>query len=321
MADIQSDGRNKTARAARVQRLKKMIVLTVLITILLPFLLCTILFIRINNMQKEIGELKELILAMETRQDTASKNDIVETELTVNEIESVEVAPPYLGSEEAKEQPQMVEDIYDKKVYLTFDDGPSGYTNEILDILAEYNIKATFFVVGKTDEDSIEAYKRIVEEGHTLGMHSFSHKYKEIYSSLETYAQDLTRLQEFLYLNTGVWCKYVRFPGGSSNAVSSVSMSELIGYLEEQGLQYYDWNISSGDATSQYISAQTIVDNIINTYRQFGTSIVLMHDATDKQTTIEALPIVIEQLQGQEDVAILPITDETVIVQHIISGN
>ena len=124
-------------------------------------------------------------------------------------------------------------------------------------------------------------------------MHSYSHKYDEIYQSVETYAQDLGRLQEFLYETTGVLSRYVRFPGGSSNKVSTVAIRDLIVYLEEQGIRYYDWNISSGDAAHGYVSAETIKENILPNVEKHDTVIILMHDAADKETTVEALPAVI----------------------------
>ena len=96
------------------------------------------------------------------------------------------------------------EDSSVRKVYLTFDDGPSSNTNRILDILADYDVKATFFVVGKEEEEYQALYNRIVEEGHTLAMHSYSHKYNEIYQSVESFSTDLSKLQEFLYDTTGV---------------------------------------------------------------------------------------------------------------------
>ena len=204
-----------------------------------------------------------------------------------------------------------------RKVYLTFDDGPSSNTGEILDILAEYDVKATFFVVGKEEEKYQPLYKRIVEEGHTLAMHSYSHKYNEIYQSKESYVEDLTKLQEFLYDTTGVWCRYCRFPGGSSNTVSQVDMHELIAYLEEQDMSYYDWNVSSGDASSAYINPEAIVRNSTARLQEFHEAIILMHDASDKNSTVEALPKLIEQIQAMEDTKILPITDDTEAIHHI----
>lgn len=206
-----------------------------------------------------------------------------------------------------------------RKVYLTFDDGPSSNTSRILDILAEYDVKATFFVVGKEEEQYQELYKRIVDEGHTLGMHSYSHKYDEIYQSVDSFAQDMSKLQEFLYETTGVWCRYCRFPGGSSNTVSRVDMYDLIAYLDEQDITYFDWNIASGDASNSYISKEAIISNCISTLPQYQESIILMHDASNKNTTVEALPVLIEQIQAMDNTVIVPITEDTEPIQHISS--
>jgi peptidoglycan/xylan/chitin deacetylase (PgdA/CDA1 family) len=202
-----------------------------------------------------------------------------------------------------------------KRIYLTFDDGPSSNTDKILDILDSYGIKATFFVVGKSGYD--EQYKRIVSEGHTLAMHSYSHKYSEIYQSLDTYKADLLKLHDFLYELTGVDSKIVRFPGGSSNTISKVDMGELISYLDEQDMIYFDWNVSSQDASSVTKSTQDIADNVINGLGKFNNSVVLFHDASNKDTTVEALPIIIDKVLESEDSVFLPISDDTVLVQHV----
>ena len=206
------------------------------------------------------------------------------------------------------------------KVYLTFDDGPSSNTAAILDILAKYNVHGTFFVVGKEGENYKSLYRRIVEEGHTIGMHSYSHKYDEIYASKEAYSQDLLKLQEYIYETTGTWSRICRFPGGSSNTVSQVDMTELIAYLEEEDIDYFDWNVSSLDAAGQELSAEEIAENVLHNIDKYSTAVVLMHDADDKTTTVEALPIILETLMSMDNVQILPITEKTVKVQHVING-
>ena len=203
-----------------------------------------------------------------------------------------------------------------QKVYLTFDDGPSSNTAAILDTLAQYNVKATFFVVGKEDEESQEMYKRIVNEGHTLGMHSYSHKYSVIYDSLENFEDDFTKIQNYLYDITGEDCHYYRFPGGSSNQVSNTDMKEFIKYLNDQDVTYFDWNVTSGDATSQAYTADELVDNVLEDVVKYKTSVVLLHDANTKETTVEALGPMIEALQAQ-GVELLPITEDTTVIQHI----
>ena len=212
---------------------------------------------------------------------------------------------------------EMEEGYTGRKVHLTFDDGPSVYTREILDILDQYDVKATFFVVGKEVEDEEELLREIVDRGHTLGMHSYSHDYRNIYASVDAFSEDFFRLQEYLYELTGVKSKYYRFPGGSSNTISTVDMKEFANYLQEQGVTFYDWNISSGDGGSIQLPAETIVDNCTRNLAQWKTAIVLMHDSGDKKTTVDALPTVIENILAMEDTVIVPITEETKPVQHI----
>ena len=209
----------------------------------------------------------------------------------------------------AKENDQL-------KVYLTFDDGPSDNTAAILDTLAEYNVKATFFVVGKTDDQSKAMYQRIVNEGHTLGMHSYSHKYSVVYDSLDSFESDFNQIQSYLYDITGRECKLYRFPGGSSNQVSNTDMSEFIRFLNEEGVTYFDWNVSSGDATSQAYTADELLGNVLNDVTKYKTSVVLMHDSNTKTATVEALGPMIEALQGM-GAQILPIDENTTLVQHI----
>ena len=305
-------------RRRRVKKLKRIIILLLIVSILLPIILCIILFMRMQSLQKQIEELHELVLQRDTQQIVQINGEWQETVLsqqpeTSNRTESV--SNIYNGSDIHTESDEVLKE--GRRVYLTFDDGPSCYTNDILDILKEYDIKATFFVVGKTDEESLEAYKRIVNEGHTLGIHSYSHKYNEIYKSVDAYAADLRKLQELIYDTTGTWSRYTRFPGGSSNTVSAVNMQLLMEYLEEQGIVYYDWNVSSGDAKVGYISVQDIVDNVMGNVEKHDNAIVLMLDASDKKTTVEALPIIIEQILELPDTSLLAIDDETVPVQHI----
>ncbi len=300
---------DRQERAKRVKLLKKIILILLVTAIVIPTVLCIILFVRVHSLEKQMQGLHET-MALEQEQLQARKEaEQVAAEAVIEQ--------KLLESEEESEQPEAKDTR--RKVYLTFDDGPSANTAEILDILQEYNVKATFFVVGKTDEVSIENYKRIVAEGHTLGMHSYSHKYNEIYTSIEAYSEDLCKLQDYLYEITGVQSTYVRFPGGSSNKVSKVNMQDLISYLSEKKITYYDWNISCGDADTSNLDPQIIVSNCLDKLDQYrNEAMILMHDANDKKTTVEALPIMIESIQKMDDTVILPITEETVPIQHVI---
>lgn len=294
-------------RSQRVKRLKKMILWTIALAILIPVIGCVLLSVRVFQLKKQVAVLTEQ-LPVEKMQEEAS-----------GVYETTKVEESVKDTETKAEEPAKINPVKSngKKVYLTFDDGPSSNTDQILDILKDYDVKATFFVVGKTDERSVKAYQRIVEEGHTLAMHSYSHRYDEIYESKEAFARDLNSLQEYLYETTGVWPRIYRFPGGSSNTVSKVDMQELIEYLTDIGITYFDWNVASGDAVSRTLPAETIVNNCLSGIEKQKESVILMHDASNKGTTIEALPRIIEAIQEQGDAEFLPITDETVPVQHI----
>ena len=294
-------------RSQRVKRLKKMILWTIALAILIPVTGCILLSVRVFQLKKQVAVLTEQLPTEEMQEEASGVYETTKVEESVRDTET------------KAEEPAKINPVKSsgKKVYLTFDDGPSSNTDQILDILKDNDVKATFFVVGKTDERSVKAYQRIVEEGHTLAMHSYSHRYDEIYESKEAFARDLNSLQEYLYETTGVWPRIYRFPGGSSNTVSKVDMQELIEYLTDIGITYFDWNVASGDAVSRTLPAETIVNNCLSGIEKQKESVILMHDASNKGTTIEALPQIIEAIQEQGDAELLPITDETVPVQHI----
>ncbi len=301
------------ARRKRINRLKKMILGGVMMAVLIPVTVSIILGVRVHQLSGRIRQQDVTIQELEDENEnlagTFSTESVEESEREALQ-EEMDEETPAAGEEEENR----------KKIYLTFDDGPSSNTDEILDILRAYDVKATFFVVGKTDETSRKAYRRIVEEGHTLGMHSYSHSYADIYDSEEDFQADMKKLQEYLYELTGVWPRYYRFPGGSSNTVSSIDMQKLADWLTDQGITYFDWNVASGDAVSKELPADTLTANCLAGIANQQNCVVLMHDAAGKHTTVEALPEIISQIRMQEDAVFLPITDDTVSVQHNIKA-
>lgn len=298
------------ARRKRVERIKKAILFLVIFFLLVPMIVCFILLLKIRGLQTRVEELERL---MQLKSEAVAQEESV----PFAEEESTTANTQANEKQSGEKEDNREQNLAGRKVYLTFDDGPSVYTNDILDILKEYDVKATFFVVGKEDEDSLQAYRRIVEEGHTLAIHSYSHKYSEIYQSIDSYEEDLERLSTLLYNTTGVQCKYVRFPGGSSNKVSHVDMEDVIHYVHDQGMEYFDWNISASDAVNYALSADSIVNNVTSSIEKYDTAIILMHDGGNRKTTVEALPTIIENLQAMDDVYLLPIDDTTELVQHL----
>ena len=180
-----------------------------------------------------------------------------------------------------------------KDVYLTFDDGPSIYTEELLDILKKYNVKATFFVTSNGSDSTI---LREYNEGHTVALHSNTHEYSYIYSSIDNYFTDLYAVQNRVKNITGESPNLIRFPGGSSNSVSTnydggiKIMSKLTEEVENKGFQYFDWNVSSGDAGDASTSDE-VYYNVINNLSG-GYSIVLQHDT--KKFSIDAVERIIQ---------------------------
>lgn len=298
-------------RKRRIRRLKKIIVGSALAAMIIPLTVSIALGIYVFRLKGRIKELEDELTRI---QSISSEETGIYTTAPIETSLKDQVETSRLSTEEETQS-------WSKEVYLTFDDGPSGNTNRILDILKEYDVKATFFVVGKTDEASIKAYQRIVEEGHTLAMHSYSHKYAEVYESMDSFAQDLDKLQEYLYQITGIWSRYYRFPGGSSNTVSKVDMQQLINYLGENDITYFDWNIASGDAVSGQLSADMIIHNCISGIDGKNECMILMHDASEKNSTVDALPQIIKQMKSRGDTVFLPITDDTIPIQHVAAEN
>ena len=311
---------NQRKRRKRIGRIRNGIIITIAGWIILSMILIIVLFVQVIKIQHKLDNIVTVSSKEQVQQENAQKpesagksvyTDVTEATETPKSYEAV--TPPATG---ISEEENLAGDGDIHKVYLTFEDGPSDNTGEILDILAQYDVKATFFVVGKEDEESQALYQRIVDEGHTLGMHSYSNKYSQIYQSDEAFEEDFERLRDELYQVTGVNSIYYRFPGGSSNQISNVPMSDFIHYLNEQGIIYYDWNVSAGDAASNAFSAEEIVANVMDDVVKYKTSVVLLHDASDKSTTVDALAPLIEAL-NEMGAEILPIDEDTSVIQYV----
>ena len=203
-----------------------------------------------------------------------------------------------------------------KTAYLTFDDGPSDNTDKILDILKKKGVTATFFVVGKTGKKAEERYRRIVEEGHTLGLHSYTHKYEEIYASLENFKEDVLKLQTYLYEVTGEKPWVYRFPGGSSNQVAKVEIKKCIEFLKEEGIVHFDWNASSEDAVSVGVSCTILNTNVLKDALRLKQPVILMHDLHECNNTADGLEALIDRLM-EEGYEIRAIGKDTRPVQHV----
>ena len=283
---------NQRKRRKRIGRIRNGIIFGVIGWFILSLVLIICLFVKVNSMQKQIETLKEQTaeeqtkeLPQESLQD--SETEVQETEKGALTFQIYDrVTPPATGIEEAD---NLATEGDTHKVYLTFDNGPSENTALILDTLAQYGIKATFFVSGDESEEAAALYQRI---------------------------EDYHKIQDYLEQVTGVKSQVYRFPGGSDNAISNVPMEALIHFLNKEGTTYYDWNVSAGDTASMEYTAQEIVENVTQGVVKYKTSVVLLHDGTDAETTVEAIGSLIEALQGM-GAEILPIDENTQVIQSV----
>lgn len=176
-----------------------------------------------------------------------------------------------------------------KTAYLTFDDGPSGNTDIILQTLQEENVKATFFVVGTDDAGNLARMRRIVQEGHTIGMHSYSHSYKKIYASVEAFLKDMYQVFNLIKDTTGVTPTCFRFPGGSINSFNKAVYKDIKAEMIRRGFVPYDWNVSSGDASTTKYTPEQLTGHVLNGIGSKSRIIVLMHDSSSKENTAQAV--------------------------------
>lgn len=245
--------------------------------------------------------------AYDTCDGDISSNIKIDSNIDINTIGKYEVKYSVVDSEGISTEIIRYVNVVEKEnliskyqvekeatIYLTFDDGPGPYTEELLDILDKYNIKATFFVTMQFPK-----YKYLIKEeytrGHKVGVHTYTHKWS-IYSSQESYLEDFNKINNIIYEETGEYTNIFRFPGGSSNTVSrnykKGIMSTLANLMQNNGYTYYDWTFDSGDTSKTNNSVEAIIENVKNNLKGDGEYIILMHDI--KKNTIEALPKIIE---------------------------
>ncbi len=189
-------------------------------------------------------------------------------------VQVLELPPDFLGG-------QQVAPANGCTIYLTFDDGPSPYTDKLLDVLAKYNVKATFFVVNTGYIGKVE---RMAQEGHTVALHTATHRFQDIYVSEQAFFNDLYSIQDIVEEHTGQRPMLMRFAGGSSNTISSRYSKGIMGRLsklvQEEGFCYFDWNVDSDDA-GRASTSQEVFDNVTGGVQGHKKSVVLQHDIFD----------------------------------------
>ncbi|MCF6466785.1 polysaccharide deacetylase family protein [Clostridium sp. Cult2] len=245
-----------------------------------------------------------------TASDVVEAGNISESILLMSEKSSVNIALQHekqliqaendrIAELEERQQKELVPEENKKKAYLTFDDGPSEkVTPQILDILKEYDIKATFFVVGNFAEKHPHMIKRINQEGHAIGNHTYSHRYNFIYKKPSNFIKELEKTEKVLknILGEDYETKIIRFPGGSFGDKKAPYRKVAL----DNGYTYYDWNSLNGDAEGYYIPNEKLIQRFRNTFKGQEELTVLMHDMDSKYTTPESLPYIIEFLQQND---------------------
>lgn len=335
--DADEEAEEEEYNRASVNRLKKAILVALILMFLIPTILCLILLTKMHGMEKEIQQLREDFLSKKEQMqaEQAAMTSLVseadgqaklerDREGDINMLHqsgSQDVSTTEGQTEETTEVSEAAEQIdpatvpEEKRVYLTFDDGPSDDAEAILDILKEKDVKATFFMV-INDKSRQSVIRRMAADGHTLGIHSASHVYSEIYADLDSFRQDVQTVHDLLYDMTGQDVKLYRFPGGSSNRVSDVPVDDCIAYLEEAGYTYFDWNASNGDSSGSGYTAEQLEDNVLRyVHNNSGATVVLMHDFKNCPATAESLPHLIDTLR-EEGYVLLPIDETTAPVHH-----
>lgn len=295
------------------------IVLTCVIFVLVGALVCSLIVIKkkdgyISSVKAQISENQSRIETAQAKiseyenqlaeRDKANTDISAQLEAAQNEKKKLEDENAALkekiktlSAQKAVNSPQSAVPSGQKVCYLTFDDGPSANTLKILDILNKYGVKATFFVINSAD---IGYVKNIYEAGHTVGLHTATHNYSQIYASTDAYFNDLQQISDKVESIIGIKPTVMRFPGGSSNKVSAKYcggiMTRLVSLVQERGYSYFDWNVASGDADSNTPSYTYIRNNVLNSAKNKNSACVLMHDSSVKTTTVQALPEIIEGL-------------------------
>ncbi len=354
MTDQRSYNREREEKRKKTKKARERFMLFVLLLAMIPTILAVILFVKQTALQNQVEVLEGQLEQLKEREDTAvpgqqggiSGNSEVPVDSltekdptptptpeptltpspspsptpTLSPTPTTEPTPTLTPVPTLAVDPETGEQLpwAEKKVYLTFDDGPSKNTDALLDLLAEYDMKATFFVIGKEDEESRRLYKRIVDEGHSLGIHSYSHDYEKIYKSVEDFEKDFTKISDLLYDIIGYAPELYRFPGGSSNSrCKDLTIQPFIRYLTEHNIRYYDWNVENGDATGVSYTVEELAENVISAVSKKKVSMVLCHDTAAKTKTLQSMELVLAELKAK-GAQVLPITEDTQMVRHVL---
>jgi len=308
-----------------VKFFRHLILTVAALLIIIPFILAAVFAAKNAKLKKQVDELTAKVAELEKKAVQPSNPEPPNTDPpppdtdpppnTENTEKQTETEPPDtdVPAEPLPEYAALYPDLYanavvgepyvndQNTVYLTFDDGPSAYTDDILRYLRDGGVKATFFAI--PDENSAERLNRILSEGHALGVHTKSHDYKKIYASVEAYLADFKEAYDLIYEQTGYKPDIFRFPGGSKNDYNALVYDDIIAEMTRRGFIYFDWNVDSRDAMGAGWSEirDTVLKEVGEAMAKTGVesnrAVVLMHDRPGGQNTVLVLEDIIAALK------------------------
>ena len=292
-------------------RFFKHLILTVLaLSILIPTVLSIVLGVSLWRTRVELRDLRQIASQLQQavpREDEPTRDEEdpgpENLQLTVppQDEEPLPEVPAYQALYPDLYAPAVERNSVDeeKVVYLIFDDGPSSLTPELLGVLERYDVKATFFLAGKDSESCRQRMRDIVDAGHAVGVHSYTHDYNIIYNSVEAYLEDFAKEYSLILEATGVAPLIFRFPGGSINSYNADLYQEIISEMTRRGFVYFDWNRQTGDAVCTGISAKKLAENALDQVSSMRRVFLLSHDIAGYTHMVDALPRIIEGYQAE----------------------
>lgn len=291
IADVKS-AENTGEREMRKKKRRRFDPSAIILCALVFFVIAGTAFCMVANSKEESAQKQRIAAKKQAEKEEIKRAEELKVKKAEEErMESCKVKP---GTPVGTLDPDMSR----KVVYLTFDDGPSENTKKILDILDRYDAKATFFITGANKEKR-HLIRDAYNAGHTIGLHTYTHDYASVYSSVDAYFEDLEKVGKVAEEQIGYVPCFIRFPGGSSNQVSAKYspgiMTQLTKLVQEKGYQYYDWNVDSGDGAglgTEEIKKHSVTD-------RYQHVMLLFHDSQAKEDTVEALPAIMDYYKGQ----------------------
>lgn len=226
--------------------------------------------------------------------------EVINHHFSVKEEYELESGNDYEYNEFFAPEREIIKDSEGKKIcYLTFDDGPSKNTVKILDILKEYDAKATFFVIGNCiGEETRDILERMIAEGHAIGLHANNHVYEKFYADETSYLKDYEALYETLKKDYGIETALFRLPGGSACKYLYGKGCDYIKQMQKKGFACFDWNVTGEDSVGNP-TVYSIQKNVYDRVFRYEKPIVLLHDSCIADMTVEALPGLLEEIKNQ----------------------